>query len=163
MSQTINPSLIGSHLGYPFWITLSEPGWYHVTYPDFPNLTTGGRTLDEALVNAQEGLEGLIEAYEADNTTHLLPGSKDQFSGKILVRMEPSLHRILARLASFKGIPLNDQVVYFIKEGVGFLADHDPLISARLASLPVGRKPGRPMKAGKETKMKSGKGRRKAG
>jgi len=43
----------------------SKDNKYIVTLPEFPNCHTDGKTYQEALRNAQEALELLVESYEA--------------------------------------------------------------------------------------------------
>jgi predicted RNase H-like HicB family nuclease len=52
----------------PYSITIEwspEDNKYVVTLPEFPNCHTDGKTYQEALQNAQEALELLVESYEA--------------------------------------------------------------------------------------------------
>jgi antitoxin HicB len=39
-----------------------EDGYYIVSFPEFPNVNTYGETLEEALTNASEALNGAIES-----------------------------------------------------------------------------------------------------
>ncbi len=50
---------------------------YGVSFPDFPGCISAGDTLDEALANASEALQGHVRMMEADGETVPLPRSLD--------------------------------------------------------------------------------------
>ncbi len=50
---------------------------FGVSFPDFPGCISAGATLDEALANASEALQGHVKMLEADNETVPAPRSVD--------------------------------------------------------------------------------------
>ena len=50
---------------------------YGVSFPDFPGCISAGETLDTALANASEALQGHVQMLEADGETVPLPRSLD--------------------------------------------------------------------------------------
>ena len=50
---------------------------YGVSFPDFPGCISAGETLDMALANASEALQGHVQMMEADGETIPLPRSID--------------------------------------------------------------------------------------
>jgi predicted RNase H-like HicB family nuclease len=50
---------------------------YGVSFPDFPGCISGGETLDIALANASQALQGHVQMIEADGETVPLPRSLD--------------------------------------------------------------------------------------
>ncbi len=58
---------------------------YGVSFPDFPGCISAGETLDSALANASEALQGHVQMLEADGETIPLPRSLDS------IQTDPSL------------------------------------------------------------------------
>lgn len=50
---------------------------YGVSFPDFPGCISAGETLDTALANASEALQGHVQMLEADGETVPLPRNLD--------------------------------------------------------------------------------------
>jgi predicted RNase H-like HicB family nuclease len=50
---------------------------FGVSFPDFPGCISAGATMDEALANASEALQGHVKMMEADNETVPSPRSVD--------------------------------------------------------------------------------------
>lgn len=61
-------------LAYPAHIEKQDDG-YLVTFPDLENVMTYGATIEEALLNAEEALNGCIESDFERNFTILSPSS----------------------------------------------------------------------------------------
>jgi predicted RNase H-like HicB family nuclease len=58
---------------------------YGVSFPDFPGCISAGETLDMALANASEALQGHVQMMEADGETVPLPRSLDA------IQLDPTL------------------------------------------------------------------------
>ena len=58
---------------------------YGVSFPDFPGCVSAGETLDQALANASEALQGHVQMLEADGESVPLPRSLDA------IQADPSL------------------------------------------------------------------------
>ena len=88
-----------------------QGGYFVASYIELPDLTMTGDTPEEA-VN-----ELLIEKPEWFETCLQLgipipqPIEPQKFSGKIIVRMPPTLHESLTRIAELEGVSLNQYMV----------------------------------------------------
>ena len=107
--------------GYPFELQpLSEEdggGWL-ITFPDFPGCMSDGETVEEALANGQDALDGLISIYEEDGRPLPKPGDSTA-SGQVLARVPKTLHARLKAQAKKEGVSMNLLVATFIAEGMG--------------------------------------------
>ncbi len=78
---------------------------------EFPGLSAFGSTLESAIKEIRtvvaEGLKLLAEKNEPIPE----PLGRREYSGKFVVRLNPSLHRRLATEATRKGVSLNEHVV----------------------------------------------------
>ena len=78
---------------------------------EFPGLSAFGDSLENAVKEIQvvvaEGLQLLAEKNEPFPE----PLSRREYSGKFVVRLNPSLHRRLATEAARRGVSLNEHVV----------------------------------------------------
>src|SRR5947209_17629276 len=93
-------------LKYPVEIRESAGGGYFVTNPDLDGCMAEGGTLEDALTNLADSRELWIETRLAGGYPVAEP-SDEEMSGKLSLRMAPSLHSQLAKLADRKGISLN--------------------------------------------------------
>ncbi len=55
-----------------------KKGAYGVTFPDLPGIVAMGKTLDEALVNAEEALRDYVVETEKDGVTITPPSALEQ-------------------------------------------------------------------------------------
>lgn len=90
---------------YEIDIVPNEHGGYYARVPDFPTLFTGGKTPEEAMRNALEAIELMIEEYQERQQP--VPAPLAAFSGQFNVRLPKSLHRELVRRAEHQGVSLN--------------------------------------------------------
>ncbi len=85
---------------------------------DLPGCLTQGETLDETMDNINEARELWIEtAYESGDKIPL-PSTDDTRSGKLLLRMPKSLHRLLAEEADTENVSLNQYIVFLLSRGL---------------------------------------------
>lgn len=70
---------------------------YLVTFPDIPEAITGGRTLSEALANAQDGLEVALLTYSGDGRPLPTPSPRPAGGGSFRRISVPAA--IVAKLA----------------------------------------------------------------
>ena len=64
-------------LRYPALID-GEKGAYGVTFPDLPGIVAMGKTLDEAMLNAEEALRDYAIETEADGEDIITPSPLDK-------------------------------------------------------------------------------------
>jgi predicted RNase H-like HicB family nuclease len=58
-----------------------EDGYWVVECPSLPGCVSQGKTIEEAVINIREAIEGYIEALEADG----LPVPEEHFETRVLV------------------------------------------------------------------------------
>jgi antitoxin HicB len=102
---------------YEVDIVPNEHGGYYARIPDFPTIFTGGRTPDEAMRNALEAIELMIEEHKERALP--IPDPLESFSGQFNVRLPRSLHRELVRRAERQGVSLNGIIGFLLAQAVG--------------------------------------------
>jgi antitoxin HicB len=86
-----------------------EDRCYIVTLPAWQNARTHGATLEEAVRNAREVLEMLIESAMKHGESIAPPDRR--FSGNLRLRLPVSLHARLVLEAEREGVSLNQWIV----------------------------------------------------
>jgi antitoxin HicB len=105
------------NLQYPVTLYPDSEGGYVAQIKDLPGCLTQGETLDETMANINEARELWIEtAYEAGDDIPL-PSNDNTYSGKLLLRMPKSLHRLLAQKAEGENVSLNQYIVSVLSRG----------------------------------------------
>ena len=96
-------------LSLPYRIELiPDDGGIVARIPDLPGCMSSGDTPAEALEGLQEAKELWIAArLETDNSVPEPHTEENSYSGKFVLRIEPSLHRRLAAKALAAGESLN--------------------------------------------------------
>jgi predicted RNase H-like HicB family nuclease len=84
-----------------------ESGGYVGWVLEFPGVMTDGATLDETMERLNEALTVMIEVMLDRNDPIPEPLAETEYSGRITLRIPPSLHAEVARLASARRISLN--------------------------------------------------------
>ncbi len=106
-------------LKYQLEVTWSEEDRaYVVNVPELPGCMTHGETVEKALQNAYEAIEGYLGSLEARGLPIPTPLSEKKFSGKIPLRLEPSLHRDLMTKAKIAKMSLNKFIETKLKKAV---------------------------------------------
>lgn len=93
-------------------------GGYFVTHPDLDGCMAEGASLEEAMNNLAFSRELWIETRLKGGYDVPEP-SRDDFSGKVSLRMPPSLHSQLAKLAAQQDISLNLLMNTVLAEYIG--------------------------------------------
>ena len=93
-------------LDYPIEVRTGSEGGYFVTHPDLDGCMAEGSTLEEAVANLADSRELWIEARLASGYAVPEPDS-GEYSGRISLRMTPSLHAQLVRIANRREVSLN--------------------------------------------------------
>jgi antitoxin HicB len=102
---------------YEINIVPNSYGGFYARIPDFPTIFTGGGTRKEALANAEEAIELMIEELEAHGDP--LPEPKLSFSGHLNIRIPKELHLVLAHRAREEGVSLNSIISYLLGRATG--------------------------------------------
>lgn len=96
-----------------------QGGYYVANYVELPDLTMTGATPEEAVK------ELLLEKPEWFETCLKLgvkipmPVENQKYSGKMALRMSPSMHAALTRLAELEGISLNQYMITALARAIG--------------------------------------------
>jgi antitoxin HicB len=99
---------------YPFTVRKlrdEEGGGYLVEYPDVPLCQSDGETVEAAITNGRDALEGSLKCYLQDGKPLPKPSSGQTYSGTFRVRMSKSMHAQIAARAKEEGVSLNLFVV----------------------------------------------------
>ena len=107
---------------YPFTVrklAAEEGGGYLVDYPDVPLCQSDGGTIEEAIANGRDALEGSLMCYLQDGKPLPRPSSGQSYSGTFRVRMSKTLHAQIAARAKEEGVSLNLFVVEAAAEAAG--------------------------------------------
>ncbi len=88
------------------------------TYPDLKGCVGGGKTPQEAIKMAEEEKEFYLEALEAMGEKIPEP-QKNNYSGKISLRIPKYLHKKLAEQAENEGVSINSYLQTIISLYVG--------------------------------------------
>jgi len=95
-----------------------EHGGFFACHPDLDGCMAEGRSAEEAIANLADSRELWLEARLANGAPVPEP-PEDEPSGRISLRMAPSLHASLARLATRRGLSLNLLINTILAEHVG--------------------------------------------
>lgn len=96
-------------LKYPITLEESPDGGYFGTHPDLDGCMAEGGTLEEAVANLAVSRELWIETRLENGYPVPEPRAdgESEYSGRISLRMAPSLHERLARIAERSDVSLN--------------------------------------------------------
>lgn len=81
--------------------------YWTATFPSVPGCIGGGDTPEEAMNEAQENLEIYLEFLKDECRKIPEEDFKDDYSGKIALRIAKSTHRRVAEIAEREGISIN--------------------------------------------------------
>jgi antitoxin HicB len=84
--------------------------YYYAHVIELDGCQSHGQTEEEALSNIREAMEGYIETRLEFGDK--IPEPKQDFSGKIVLRMPKSLHQKLAIQSDLEGVSLNQYMLY---------------------------------------------------
>lgn len=109
-------------LNYPVEISVipeDEGGGYLASIPLLPGCMTDGETVEEAYTNLQDAKrEWIIDMLDRGLPINE-PNMKPRFSGRFVVRVPKTLHRLLAEESEREGISLNQFVNNSLAFAVG--------------------------------------------
>lgn len=105
-------------LRYPIEITEDEEGGYFATHPALDGCMAEGATAGEAIANLADSREVWI-GTRLDNGYPVPEPKTRRPSGNISLRITPSLHARLARLADRDGVSLNFLITSILARHAG--------------------------------------------
>lgn len=105
---------------YTYRVTWSgEDGEFAATCSEFPSLSHLAATRAEALAGIEQLVADVVADMLASGETPPVPLAEQSFSGKLLVRVPPELHRRLAMEAAEAGISVNRHVNFKLSAPAG--------------------------------------------
>ena len=116
------------YMGLQYTMTIKycedQGGYYMASYIELPDLTMTGATPEEAvkelLVEKPEWFEICLKL----GIEIPMPVENKKYSGKIALRMSPSMHAAISRIAELEGISLNQYMVIAIAQAIGHKEPH---------------------------------------
>lgn len=107
-------------LDYPVTVYPDSEGGFVAEIKDLPGCITQAETIEEVMENISEARELWIETvYESGKREIPLPATKQEYSGKFVLRLPKSLHRRLAEQAEREGVSLNQYAVSLLSQVSG--------------------------------------------
>ena len=116
VNVNVTDNEIEKYANSPYTVTV-EPqddgnGIYYVArVVELPTLIGTGETREEALKDLEEAKKDWIKTYLELGNKMPVPLVSRKYSGKIIIRMPPTLHEILTKLAEDEGISFNQYMV----------------------------------------------------
>lgn len=94
-------------------------GVYTATILEFPGCISEGDTPDEAVRNVDEALAGIVDVMLEDGLPIPEPLGTREYSGRVVLRIPPSLHARAVHVAEREGVSLNRLLSNAVAEYVG--------------------------------------------
>lgn len=116
-----------SELKYPVSIrplTKEEGGGYLAEFPDLPGCTADGKTVEEALHEAEDALKAWIATAKEFGDAIPEPSIASKYSGQWRLRLPKSLHAALALRAEYEGVSLNLLAATMLAQALGQKIKH---------------------------------------
>ena len=112
------------YMSLPYTMTIkrrSEQGGYYVAgYIELPDLTMTGDTPEEAVKELLAEKPEWFEQCLKSGIPIPLPVEPQKYSGKIVLRIPPSLHESLIRIAALEGVSLNQYMLAALSRTLGY-------------------------------------------
>ncbi|MFP5234831.1 MAG: toxin-antitoxin system HicB family antitoxin [Acidobacteriota bacterium] len=120
-SQNSASALLAHYLRLPYRIELVEDeGAWVASNPDLPGCASFGTDPDSAVDNLAEVRRLWIEGRIASGNEIPEPSEEERFSGKFVLRIPKSLHRIAEMKARAEGVSLNALITNIVAGALGF-------------------------------------------
>ncbi len=108
------------NLSYPFTVRPdTDDGGYIVEFPDLRYCVGTGDTIEDAIKDAMIAKSEWIKAAYEDGITIPEPSGKEEYNGRITLRIPKSLHKMIAEAAKREGVSANQYLSHLISMGVG--------------------------------------------
>lgn len=130
---------------YTRLFTREEDGRYSTSVLELPGCYSSGDTPEDAMDMLDEAIELWVEAELEDGHDIPPPSRAVEFSGRITLRLIPSIHERAAQMAQHEGVSLNrylaNAISYYVGLGSPQLTS-SPAARARSALVAVREEPG---------------------
>ena len=108
------------NLPYRIEIVPSPEGGYAAKVVELPGCISQGQTLEEVAVNIEDAKVCWLEVALEESMPIPEPMlNNEEYSGKMVVRMPKSMHRLLVERAKEENISLNQYINYQLARGIG--------------------------------------------
>ena len=111
------------YMNLPYTMTIkhrAEQGGYYVAgYIELPDLTMTGDTPEETVKELLEEKPEWFETCLKLGINIPLPIEPQAYSGKIVLRMPPSMHESLIQIAMMEGVSLNQYMITALSRFIG--------------------------------------------
>ena len=119
---------IDYYLGLPYTMNIAyredQGGYYVASYIELPDLTMTGATPEEAVKELLGEKPEWLETCLKLGIEIPMPVQNKKYSGKIALRMSPSMHAAVTHIAELEGIRLNQYMVTTIARAIGHEEAH---------------------------------------
>ena len=105
------------YLSLPYRMEITpdtDEGGFAVSFPDLPGCLSVGKTVDEAVGNAEDAKKEWIAAALESGYPIKEPDSIDRYSGQFKLRIPKSLHKSRSDHAREEGVSMNQYCVYLL-------------------------------------------------
>lgn len=124
MNKTSLKQQVEYYANLPYTITLEKEDDGHGVYyvarvVEVPDLLMTGETPEEAVAELESEKREWIEEYLKLGNKMPRPLKSRKYSGKVILRMPPSLHEDLVKIAELEGISFNQYMVSALSRTVG--------------------------------------------
>ena len=92
----------------------TEESGFVASYPDLPGCITCGKTIADAVANAEDAKKAWLSAAVENNIQIAEPQSADSYSGQFKLRLPKTLHKTLAEDSKKEGVSMNQYCVYLL-------------------------------------------------
>ena len=115
--KKVNPKEVEKYLNMPYSYVINqindESGKYFVARVlELEELIGTGDTYEEAYKDVKEAMESYVETKIANGIELPLPMDSADYSGKFVVRLSKTLHKLLSKRAKEEGVSLNQYALY---------------------------------------------------
>ncbi len=108
--------------------------YWTAAYPSIPGCIGGGDTVEEAISEAKENLEIYLDYLQEEHKKIPDDDYKNEYSGKIALRISKSTHKRLAEISDNEGISINSLINNAIENYIG-LKQYDMNINKKIDDL----------------------------
>lgn len=91
-----------------------DEGGFAVSFPDLPGCLSVGKTVGEAVANAEDAKKEWFAAALESGYPIKEPDSIENYSGQFKMRISKSLHKSLSDHAREEGVSMNQYCVYLL-------------------------------------------------
>ena len=92
----------------------TEESGYVASYPELPGCITCGKTIADAVANAEDAKKAWLTAAIEDGIEIAEPETVDSYSGQFKLRLPKTLHKTLAEDSKKEGVSMNQYCVYLL-------------------------------------------------